>query len=68
MEHTDQPATRDEEIDVLRRCMVRMAEQLAAPTMQGPAFAAPTKRLTKMGPDDDVEAYLEVFERTADRE
>uniref|UniRef100_A0A8C5FH16 CCHC-type domain-containing protein n=1 Tax=Gadus morhua TaxID=8049 RepID=A0A8C5FH16_GADMO len=64
MEHADQPATRDEEIDVLRRCMVRMAEQLA----RGPAFAAPTKRLTKMGPDDDVEAYLGVFERTADRE
>ena len=30
--------------------------------------AAPTSRLTKLGPDDDVEAYLKVFERTAQRE
>ena len=29
---------------------------------------APTSRLTKLGPDDDVEAYLETFERTAQRE
>ena len=28
----------------------------------------PTKRLTKMGPDNDVEVYLEIFDRTADRE
>ena len=30
--------------------------------------AALTSRLTKLGPGDDVEAYLEVFERTARRE
>ena len=48
----DQPAMRQEEIEVLRRCLVRMAEQLG----QEPAHAAPTKRLTKLGPDDDVEA------------
>ena len=44
--------------------MVRIAEQLG----WEPAHAAPTKRLTKMGPDDDIEAYLEIFERTAARE
>ena len=49
---------------MLRRCMARMAEQLA----REPSHAAPTKRLTKLGPDDDVEAYLEIFERTAARE
>jgi hypothetical protein len=26
----------------------------------------PTKRLTKMGTDDDIEAYLEIFEWTID--
>ena len=30
--------------------------------------AGPTSRLTKLGPEDDVEAYLEVFERTTRRE
>ena len=52
MQPAKQPATRDEEIDVLRRCMIRMAEQLG----WEPAYAAPTKRPTKMGPDDDIEA------------
>ena len=46
---------------MLRRCMVRMTEQLA----REPAHAAPTKRLTKLGPDDDVEAYLEIFDGSA---
>ncbi|CAL8341143.1 unnamed protein product [Boreogadus saida] len=36
----DQPATREEEIEVSRRCLVRMAEQLG----REPAHAAPTKR------------------------
>ena len=44
--------------------MVRIAEQLG----WEPAHAAPTKRFTKMGPDDDIEACLEIFERTAARE
>ena len=36
------------------------------PTAESLAGAsAPTSRLTKFGPDDNVEAYLEVFERTA---
>ena len=30
--------------------------------------STPTSQLTKLGPDDDVEAYLEVFERTTRRE
>ncbi|CAL8277165.1 unnamed protein product [Boreogadus saida] len=28
--------------------------------------SAPTSRLTKLGPEDDVEAYLEVFEKTGE--
>ncbi|CAL8265481.1 unnamed protein product [Gadus morhua 'NCC'] len=52
MQLAEQPATRDEEIDILRRCMIRMAEQLA----REPAYGTPTKRLTKMGPDDVIEA------------
>ena len=36
--------------------------------MREPLTSALTSRLTKLGPDDDVEAYLEVFERTAQRE
>ena len=35
--------------------MIRMAEQLG----REPAYPALMKRLTKMGPDDDVEANLE---------
>ena len=61
---TDQSASRDEEIDVLRGCMLRMAKQLS----REPATTSPMKRITKLGPDDDVKVYLEIFERTADRE
>ena len=51
-------------IALLREAVLRLTQHAvrAAPT------AAPTSRLTKLGPDDDVEAYLEVFERTAQRE
>ena len=59
---TDQPALRDKEIDVLRRSMLRMVEQLS----REPATTSPTKRITS--PDDDVEVYLEIFKRTVDRE
>ena len=53
-----------ESIALLREAVLRLTQHAvrAAPT------AAPTSRLTKLGPDDDVEAYLEVFERTAQRE
>ena len=51
-------------IALLREAVLRLTQHAvrAAPS------AAPTSRLTKLGPDDDVEAYLEVFERTAQRE
>ena len=53
-----------ESLALLREAVIRLTQQAGreAPT------AAPTSRLTKLGPDDDVEAYLEVFERTARRE
>ena len=53
-----------ESIALLREAVLRLTQHAvrAAPT------AALTSRLTKLGPDDDVEAYLEVFERTAQRE
>ena len=60
MQTMDQPALRDEEIDVLQRCMLQMAEQLGGE----PATTSPIKRITKLGPDVDVDVYLEIFERT----
>ena len=53
-----------ESIALLREAVLRLTQHAVrdAPT------AAPTSRLTKLGPEDDVEAYLEVFERTAQRE
>ena len=53
-----------ESLALLREAVLRLTQHAvrAAPT------AAPTSRLTKLGPEDDVEAYLEVFERTAQRE
>ena len=53
-----------ENLALLREAVIRLTQHAvrAAPT------AAPTSRLTKLGPEDDVEAYLEVFERTAQRE
>jgi hypothetical protein len=53
-----------ENIALLREAVLRLTQYAvrdAPPT-------APTSRLTKVGPDDDVEAYLETFERTAQRE
>uniref|UniRef100_A0A8C5CNI1 Uncharacterized protein n=1 Tax=Gadus morhua TaxID=8049 RepID=A0A8C5CNI1_GADMO len=52
-----------ESLALLREAVLRLTQHAvrAAPT------AAPTSRLTKLGPEDDVEAYLEVFERTAQR-
>ena len=50
-----------ESLALLREAVLRLTQHAvrAAPT------AAPTSRLTKLGPEDDVEAYLEVFERTS---
>ena len=53
-----------ESLILLREAVLRLAQQAVR---ESPTFA-PTSRLTKRGPDDDVEAYLEVFERTAHRE
>ena len=53
-----------ESLILLREAVLRLAQQAVreSPT------SAPTSRLTKLGPDDDEEAYLEVFKRTACRE
>ena len=53
-----------EGIALLREAILRLTQHVVreAPT------ATPTSQLTKLGPDDDVEAYLEVFERTTRRE
>ena len=53
-----------ESLVLLREAVLRLTQQAVreSPT------SAPTSRLTKLGPDDEVEAYLEVFERTARRE
>ena len=53
-----------ENFALLRKAVLRLTQHAVrdAPT------SAPTSRLTKLGPDDDVEAYLETFERTAQRE
>ena len=49
---------------LLREAVLHLARQAA----REPPISAPTSRLNKLGPKDDVEAYLEVFERTARRE
>ena len=53
-----------ESLALLREAVLRLTEQ----AVRDSPIAAPTSRLTKLGPEDDVEAYLEVFERTARRE
>ena len=52
-----------ESLALLREAVIRLSQ----PAVQGTPISAPTSRLTKLG-NDDVEAYLEVFERTAQRE
>ena len=52
-----------ESLALLREAVLHLAQQAT----RGLPTSAPTSRLTKLGPDDDVEAYLEVFERTARR-
>jgi hypothetical protein len=62
----DAAAQRDsaESLALLREVVLRLTQH----AVRDSPIAAPTSRLTKLGPDDDVEAYLEVFERTARRE
>ena len=49
---------------LLREAVIRLAQH----AVRNLPTTTPTSRLTKLGPDDDVEAYLETFERTAVRE
>ena len=53
-----------ESLTLLREAVIQLSQQAE----QGSPTSAPTSRLTKLGKDDDVEAYLEVFERTAQQE
>ena len=50
-----------EERALLRQAVVRLEMR----TVPSTPFSTPTSRLTKLEPEDDVEAYLEIFERTA---
>ena len=52
-----------ESLALLREAVLGLTQY----TVRDSPTAAPTSWLTKLGPDDDVEAYLEVFERTARR-
>ena len=53
-----------EERALLRQAALRLEMRATAASL----ISAPTSRLTKLGPEDDVEAYLKNFERTAWRE
>ena len=53
-----------ESLALLREAVLRLTQH----AVRDAPITAPTSRLTKLGPEDDVEAYLEVFERTAQRE
>jgi hypothetical protein len=53
-----------ESLALLREAVLRLTQH----AVRDAPITAPTSRLTKLGPDDDVEVYLEVFERTAQRE
>ena len=53
-----------ESLALLREAVLRLTQR----AVRDAPITAPTSRLTKLGPEDDVEAYLEVFERTAQRE
>ena len=46
---------------LLREAVLRLTQQAVCE----PSLSAPTSRLAKLRPDDNMEAYLEVFERTA---
>ena len=53
-----------ESLALLREAVLRLTQH----AVRDAPIANPTSRLTKLGPEDDVEAYLEIFERTARRE
>ena len=53
-----------ESIALLREAVLRLTQHVIRDT----STATPTSRLIKLGPEDDMEAYLEIFERTAQRE
>ena len=53
-----------ENLALLREAVLCLTQH----AVQDAPTAAPTSRPTKLGTDDDVEAYLETFERTAQRE
>ena len=53
-----------ESLALLREAVLRLTQH----AVRDAPITAPTSRLTKLRPEDDVEAYLEVFERTAQRE
>ena len=52
-----------ESIALLRKAVLRLTQHVIRDT----STAAPTSWLTKLGPEDDMEAYLEIFEQTAQR-
>ncbi|KAK0140306.1 hypothetical protein N1851_022781 [Merluccius polli] len=58
------PRESDNCLDLLTEAVLRLTQQAT----QAPPTTAPTSRLTKLGPDDEVEAYLETFERVATQE
>ena len=51
-----------ESLVLLREAVLRLTQQAVC---ESPT-SAPTSRLTKLGPEDDVEAYLGVFEKTGE--
>ena len=52
-----------ESLALLREAVLRLTQH----AVRDSPTAGPTSRLTKLGPEDNVEAYLEIFERTARR-
>ena len=58
------PRESDPRLDLLTEAVLRLTQQAT----QAPPTTGPTSRLTKLGPDDEVEAYLETFERVATQE
>ena len=64
---TSGPST-TESLALLREAVLRLTQHAVRDSPTAAPTVAPTRRLTKLGPDNDVEAYLEMLERTARRE